>query len=145
MNRYAMTMLALVGCSGAAPRPTGPPLSAIRRTLIDQRPAGVGGWQTRLYLIEYPPLAEAPLHVHPAAGIGFVLEGSFDSAFGDEAVSHVTSGHGFVDQPAVTHRVFRNPSATEPLRFVIAYTLPDGEPPFRPLARGADPAPAASP
>lgn len=76
--------------------------------------------------------SSAPLHVHPAAGVGFVLDGSFESAFGSEAISRVTAGHGFVDQTGVTHRVFRNPSATEPLRFVIAYTLPDGEPPFRP-------------
>src|SRR5688500_13955343 len=115
------------------------PLSAIRRTLIEQRPAGAApGWPPRHDGIESPPLAEAPLHVHPAAGVGFVIEGTFESAFGDEPVTRVTAGHGFVDRAAVTHRVFRNPSATQPLRFVIAYTLPDGEAPLQPVTPGAD-------
>jgi len=104
----------------------GAPLAAgqIRRTLIESRPAtGLDGWETRLYLIEYGPGAVAPLHVHPAVGVGRVLEGMFESAFGDEPVVRVRAGEGFVDPAAVPHRVFRNVDAAHPLRFVVAYTI----------------------
>jgi quercetin dioxygenase-like cupin family protein len=96
----------------------------IRRTLIDKRPAtNLQGWETRLYLIEYGPGAVAPLHTHPVVGIGFVLSGSFESAFGDEPVARVQAGHGFVDPAEIPHRVFRNVSVSDDLRFVVAYTI----------------------
>jgi quercetin dioxygenase-like cupin family protein len=102
-----------------------------KRTLIERRPiADLPGWETSMYLIEYPPGAVAPVHTHPTVGVGLVLEGRFESAFGDEAVVEVGAGQGFVDQANVPHRVFRNPSPDQPLRFVVAYTLRTGEPPL---------------
>ncbi|WP_437593347.1 cupin domain-containing protein [Sorangium sp. So ce1000] len=121
----------------AATEPPATPLSQgeIRRTLVESRPAtGLPGWETRLYLIEYGPGAVAPLHVHPVVGVGRVLEGSFASAFGDEPLVQVNAGQGFVDPPGVPHRVFRNVSQSQPLRFVIAYTIRAGEQIFYPGA-----------
>ncbi|HEX4419052.1 MAG TPA: cupin domain-containing protein [Kofleriaceae bacterium] len=109
---------------GPAPSATPPAPGAIRRSLIARRPAtGLAGWETRLYLIEYPPGASAPPHTHPAVGVGLVLDGRFESAFGDEPTVQVEAGQGFVDQADTPHRVFRNLSPDHPLRFVIAYTL----------------------
>jgi quercetin dioxygenase-like cupin family protein len=103
--------------------------------LIDKRPAtDLPGWETRLYLIEYEPRAVAPLHVHPAVGVGLVLDGSFESAFGDEPVVQVHAGQGFVDPAGVPHRLFRNLSSDHQLRFVIAYTIKTGEEIFYPGA-----------
>jgi quercetin dioxygenase-like cupin family protein len=110
-----------------------PATGGIRRTLIGRQPAHEPGWETRLYLIEYPPGAAAPAHVHPAVGVGWVVDGEFESAFGDEPVVRVRAGHGFVDQADVAHRVFRNPSADSELRFVIAYTIRQGEETLRAL------------
>lgn len=117
----------------------------IRRTLIDRRPAtDLPGWETRLYLIEYPPGMAAPLHVHPAVGVGYVLEGRFESAFGTEPVVEVRAGQGFVDQAGVTHRVFRNADPGHALRFVVAYTLRAGEEPLHLVdGQGAVPSPPA--
>jgi quercetin dioxygenase-like cupin family protein len=84
------------------------------------------GWETRLYLVEYGPGAVAPLHVHPAVGVGLVLDGGFESAFGDDPVVQVRAGQGFVDPAGVPHRVFRNASCDHELRFVIAYTIRTG-------------------
>jgi quercetin dioxygenase-like cupin family protein len=115
-----------------------PPMEAvaagkIRRTLINKRPAiGLPGWETRLYLIEYGPGAVAPLHVHPAVGVGLVLDGTFESAFGDDAAVQIHAGQGFVDPAGVPHRVFRNLSSDHELRFVIAYTIRTGEEIFYP-------------
>ena len=81
-------------------------------------------------LNEYGAGAVAPVHIHPALGIGFVLEGSFESAFGDEPVMLVQSGQAFTDPAGITHRLFRNPSPDRPLRFVIAYTIRAEEPQF---------------
>src|SRR5882757_7030903 len=73
--------------SGSAPNTAPPGAGGIRRTLIDHRPAtGLPGWETQLYLIEFPPGVVAPPHTHPAVGVGLVLDGRFESAFGDEPV-----------------------------------------------------------
>lgn len=133
----AAMVMALAACHADHPREpgnaSGPGTTAggIRRRLIDRRPAtDLPGWETRLYLVEYPPGAAAPVHVHPAVGVGYVLEGRFESAFDAEPVVEVRSGQGFVDQAGVTHRVFRNASPDQALRFVVAYTLRTGEEPF---------------
>jgi quercetin dioxygenase-like cupin family protein len=97
--------------------------SGVRRTLLDRAPAHEPGWETRLYLIEYPPLIAAPLHDHPAIGIGFVIEGEFESAFGDGPTTTVKAGQSFVDQADVPHRLFRNTSADRTLRMLVAYTI----------------------
>jgi quercetin dioxygenase-like cupin family protein len=34
------------------------------------------GWEMRLFLITYPPGADASNHSHPVVGIGLVLEGT---------------------------------------------------------------------
>jgi len=118
--------------AGAAPALAS---GAIRRKLIEKQPVSeLPGWETRLYLIEYGPGAVAPLHVHPVVGTGLVLEGSFESAFGDEAPTRVRTGEGFVDPAGVPHRLFRNLSADHALRFVVAYTIRVGQEIFYPGA-----------
>ena len=121
----------LVACRAAAPaeatingvaRPA--LVNGVRRTLLERRPvANLPGWETRSYLVEYPPGAAAPLHVHPTDGVGFVLDGRFESAFGSEPVTEVRAGRSFVERADAPHRIFRNPSADQPLRFLVAFTL----------------------
>jgi quercetin dioxygenase-like cupin family protein len=119
-----------------APKREAVAATKIRRTLLESRSAvGLPGWETRLYLVEYGPGAVATLHIHPAVGIGFVLEGSFESAFGNDPPVTVHAGEGFVDSAGTPHRLFRNLSANSELRFVIAYTIRAGEEMFYP---GAD-------
>jgi len=103
---------------------------AIRRQLLDQRPVeGAPGMETQLWLIDYPPGASAPSHHHPVVGIGYVVEGAFDSAFADQAQVHVSAGQSFVDPARLEHRLFRNSSSTQPLKMLVAYTIPSGTPP----------------
>ena len=68
----------------------------------------------------------APLHVHPVVGVGLVLDGGFESAFGGAPVVQIRAGQGFVDPAGVPHRIFRNASSDQELRFVIAYTIRTG-------------------
>ena len=145
-SRAASSVLVLTvatACHAAAPReptPVAPPTTAqlgptgIRRTLVNRRPtADHAGWETCMYLIEFAPGATAPPHVHPAIGVGLVLDGRFESAFGDDPVVEIQAGQAFVDQAVTTHRVFRNPSPDRVLRFVVAYTLRAGEAPLSPV------------
>ncbi len=100
----------------------------ITRQLLETAPVdGMPGWETRLFLINYPAGADGSGHSHPVRGIGYVLEGTMVSAFDDEPEEVIRAGQGFQDQ-ASFHRVSRNGSATEPMRFVIAYTVKVGEP-----------------
>jgi quercetin dioxygenase-like cupin family protein len=57
--------------------------ASIQRRLLPTSPvAGLPEWETRLYLIEYPPGAEGGAHYHPVVGVGYVLSGTIVSAFG---------------------------------------------------------------
>ncbi len=88
---------------------------------------GMPGWETRLLLIEYPAGADDSGHAHPVPGIGYVLEGTMVTAFDDDAEEFVRAGQSFQDKTGV-HRVIRNGNKSEPMRFVIAYTVRTGEP-----------------
>jgi quercetin dioxygenase-like cupin family protein len=100
----------------------------VTRVLLQSSPAtGLPGWETRLFLITYPPGADAGNHSHPVVGVGFVLEGMIVSAFDDDPEETFTSGQSFMDRASL-HRVSRNGSQTEPLKFIIAYTVREGAP-----------------
>jgi quercetin dioxygenase-like cupin family protein len=57
-----------------------------------------------------------------------MLRGTILSAFGQEQPTAIGEGESFVDAAHQIHTVSRNASETEPLRFVIAYTVKQGEP-----------------
>jgi quercetin dioxygenase-like cupin family protein len=150
-NAASVVLLAaslLAGCShcAAAPAPVlsdgatvRPMPKEITRTLLSQHDVpSMPGWETRLYMIEYPPGASAPPHTHPVPGAGYLLEGRFESAFEGEAPSVTLAGHGFIDKADVVHTVFRNTDPDRPLRFLMAYTIRKGDPVMVPV-------PAASP
>ena len=103
--------------------------ASISRTLLASTPVeGLPGWETRLYLVEYAPGADSSGHHHPVTGVGYVLQGTILSAFGDDKPIIIRAGEGFVDAAHQIHTIARNASETEPLRFVVAYTVRQGEP-----------------
>ena len=85
------------------------------------------------------PGARSKPHVHPSPGLGYVLEGSFESSFDDGPVTTTRAGESFVDVPGQTHH-FRNPDPERRLRFVISGTFHKDEPLFRPAITIAGPA-----
>ena len=100
----------------------------VTRELLQASPAtDLPDWETRLFLITYPPGADASNHWHPVVGLGFVLEGAMVSAFDGDPEETFLAGQSFTDR-ASFHRVSRNASTTEFLRFLIAYTVRRGEP-----------------
>jgi quercetin dioxygenase-like cupin family protein len=101
----------------------------IRRTLLCSAPVvGLPGWETRLYMIEYSPGADGSGHHHPVVGLGYMLSGTILSAFADDEVVSIKEGQSFVDAAHLIHTVSRNASETEPVRFIMAYTVRHGEP-----------------
>jgi quercetin dioxygenase-like cupin family protein len=101
----------------------------IKRNLLQTSPVeGMPGWETRLYLIEYGPGADGSGHHHPVMGIGYVLSGRMLSAFDDDQPVTVLAGESFVDDAHRVHKIARNASDTEPMTFIIAYTVKQGEP-----------------
>jgi quercetin dioxygenase-like cupin family protein len=100
----------------------------VTRELLQTSPVeGMPGWEMRLFLITYPPGADASNHSHPVVGIGLVLEGTVISAFDNDPEETITAGQSFRDRASL-HRVSRNGSQTEPMKFLIAYTVREGEP-----------------
>ena len=109
--------------------------SEIRRTLVAQSDiANLPGFESRLYLVEYPPGAQADVHSHTEQCVGYVLEGSFESAFGDGPAATKRAGEGFIDLPGQPHH-FKNADSARPLRFVVAGTFRKDEPLFQVLAK----------
>jgi quercetin dioxygenase-like cupin family protein len=104
-------------------------IAPIQRTLLCAAPVeGMPGWETRLYLIEYAPGADGSGHYHPVVGAGHMLSGTILSAFGNENAVAIHAGESFVDKAHEIHAISKNASTTEPLRFLIAYTVREGEP-----------------
>jgi len=102
--------------------------AGITRELLQTTPlADLPGWEVRLFLITYPPGADANNHSHPVVGVGFVLEGVMVSAFDDDPEETFVAGQSFVDR-ASHHRIVRNASDTKAMKFLIAYTVKTGEP-----------------
>src|ERR1700679_1099765 len=100
----------------------------ITRELLRMTPlADLPGWEVRLFLISYPPGADANNHPPPVGGVGFVPEGVMVSAFDDDPEETFVAGQSFVDR-ASYHRIVRNGSDTKRMKFLIAYTVKTGEP-----------------
>ncbi|HET9933010.1 MAG TPA: cupin domain-containing protein [Polyangiaceae bacterium] len=103
--------------------------TGISRTLLDQADLpDMPGWETRLFLIEYAPGVAAPKHHHPVGGVGYVLSGSFESAFEGQKPTIVREGQSFRDLPEASHVLFRNADNSKSLKFIIMYVVRKGEP-----------------
>jgi quercetin dioxygenase-like cupin family protein len=137
-SRHGVAALSLAattwGCTAGAPpithapRTTAAPVAISRTLLLRRDLPNLPGWETRLYLIEYPPGAAAPVHRHPVEGLGYVVSGRFESAFEGEHPMLVKAGESFVERAHVAHTLFRNPDPLRPLTFVIAFVAARGAP-----------------
>ena len=110
-------------------------VTEVKRTLLTQKElADSPGLESRIYLIEFPPGRESKLHLHTVVGVGYVLEGRFESAFGDGPTMTKHAGEGFVDLAGSIHH-FRNSDPMRQLRFIVTGTFHKDEPLFQPLAQ----------
>ena len=86
-----------------------------------------------LYLISLPPGAAAPVHAHPGIGVGYVLEGSYESQYEGEPLQRFTAGDAIYDLARTPHLIARNGSDTLPLRFIMTFVVAKGDTTILPL------------
>jgi len=132
----AVVWCVIAACQSVPTRPAAPPAQAtaaneVTRVLLShQDVADMPGFESRLYLIEFPPGAASKPHIHSIPGLGYVLEGSFESSYDGDAPTVTREGESFVDTPNRVHH-FRNPDPARRLRFTLAGTFRKGEALFR--------------
>jgi quercetin dioxygenase-like cupin family protein len=107
----------------------------IQRTILQAIPIpALPGWESRLVLLEYPPGVNAPLHDHPVASTGYIIEGACLSQWEGGEEEHYKAGESFVDHGERRHLRSENVSGEGKwLRFVASYVIKVGEPNVRPL------------
>jgi len=65
-----------------------------------------------------PPGFNGPAHRHDAYVYVYVVEGTVEMQVEGKPVQRLSAGQVFTENPADVHTVMRNPSDTEPARFV---------------------------
>jgi quercetin dioxygenase-like cupin family protein len=126
----------LIGCAGAlaghviAAGPPGtlaPPAQAQvaasgqRSTeLFNQVMEDVLGRRLTVRLTERDPGNGSAAHRHPGSHtVGYILEGTYEVKIGDGPVRLLKPGEVFYEAPNALHAVSRNPSATQPLKYLV--------------------------
>ena len=103
----------------------------IKRTILQTLPIPeIPGYESRLVKLEYPTGVKAPIHNHPVAATGYVLEGSVVSQWeghGGE-IEKYTKGDSFIDLGKTIHVQSDNASETESLVMLLSYVIKVGEP-----------------
>jgi quercetin dioxygenase-like cupin family protein len=113
-----------------APPPTG---TASRTELMRRAIPGAGNLEAVMYLLSLPPGAAAPAHRHPGIGVGYVLEGVYESQYEGEELKQFTAGDSIYDLAHTPHLIARNGSASKPLRFIMTFIVATGQPTILPL------------
>ena len=113
---------------------TSSPVSTASRVELARREIpGAGDQEAVLFLISLPPGAAAPVHAHPGIGVGYVLEGIYESQYEGEELMRFTAGDAIYDLANTPHLIARNGSTTLPLRFLMTFVVPKGGPTILPL------------
>jgi quercetin dioxygenase-like cupin family protein len=95
---------------------------------LERRPIPGTDLEMRLNLITQPPGYSAPLHHHPGQGFVYMLEGTAESAYGDEAIKRFLAGDHWTEPADVPHRIARNPDTQTVRRFLVFSVNRPGEP-----------------
>jgi quercetin dioxygenase-like cupin family protein len=119
-SRFLAMLMMVLAASGASSMQTA--LAApqpITRTVLEQRPIPGTDESMEIILVVYQPGVVAPLHHHSVAGLNYILEGTAESAYGNDPPKRYHAGDTFPDLPNMPHTVFRNADKQKPLRFLI--------------------------
>lgn len=95
---------------------------------LERRPIPGTDLEMRLNLVTQPAGYSAPLHHHPGQGFVYMLEGTAESAYGDEMIKRFAAGDHWTEPADVPHRVARNPDAHAVRRFLVFSVNRPGEP-----------------
>jgi quercetin dioxygenase-like cupin family protein len=107
--------------------------AASRVELMRRAIPGADDMEAVLFLISLPPGAAAPVHAHPGIGVGYVLEGIYESQYEGEELRRFTTGEAIYDLAHTPHLIARNASPTLPLRFLMTFVVQKGGSTLLPL------------
>jgi quercetin dioxygenase-like cupin family protein len=108
-------------------------ITASRVEMMRREIPGAGGREAVMFLITLPPGAAAPVHAHPGIGVGYVLEGSYESQYEGEALQRFEAGDAIYDLAHTPHLIACNASDTRPLRFIMTFIVAKGDPTILPM------------
>jgi quercetin dioxygenase-like cupin family protein len=95
---------------------------------LERRPIPGTDLEMRLNLVTQPPGYSEPVHRHPGPSFVYMLEGTAESAYGEDAVKRFHAGDHWSQPINSPHRVARNPDKTIPRRFLVFTINRPGEP-----------------
>jgi quercetin dioxygenase-like cupin family protein len=131
MIRRYFTLLAAVGCllgawAWAEPAHEHGKDAAVKVLSSVDIEEEVNGKKSKVTTLEvsYEPGGATAPHRHPGAIFGYVLEGEFEFAIGDEPVKKLKAGDTFYEPVMVLHRVSRNPSDKTKTRVLATMVHP---------------------
>jgi quercetin dioxygenase-like cupin family protein len=107
--------------------------SPSRIELMRRQIPGTEELEAVMFLLSLPPGAAAPAHRHPGIGVGYVLEGVYESQYEGEALRRFGAGEAIYDLAGTPHLIARNGSRSDPLRFVMTFIVRKGEGTVLPL------------
>ena len=98
----------------------------VTRKVLERVPLPGDNRELVVVEVTYPPGGVAPLHSHPVAGAIYIVEGTAESAYGDDAPRRYRAGDTLQDRADIPHTLFRNCDPERPLRFLTIYALEPG-------------------
>jgi quercetin dioxygenase-like cupin family protein len=129
MNRKLLALAALVafGVGGMAlarhDEEDGAKVTQLARRDIAEKLDGKDASVTVDEVVIEPGESVAP-HRHAGPVFGYVLEGEYEHALGDEPVTTYKAGDTFYEPSGCVHRVTRNPSARQKTRLLAVILHP---------------------
>ncbi len=129
MKRTAWAMLVLAAVAVAEDPPKhghgdkGPAVKVLSSVDVDEE---VGGKKAKATTFEvtFAPGAAGTPHRHPGPIYGYVLEGEFEFAVGDDKPKVLKAGDTFYEKTMVLHSVGRNPSDKNKTRVLAVLVHP---------------------
>jgi len=100
--------------------------AGVTRRILERLPLPGDNRELVVVEVTYPPGGVAPLHRHPVGGAIYIVEGTAESAYGDDAPRQYRTGDTLQDKADVPHTFFRNCDPERPLRFLTIYVLEPG-------------------
>jgi quercetin dioxygenase-like cupin family protein len=100
-------------------------------------PALAPDQEVRIDELTLPPKFEGQVHRHDAYVYVYVVEGTVEMQVAGKPVQRLSAGQVFTENPDDVHAVMRNPSDTEPARFVAFMIKKAGAPAVLPASPAA--------
>ena len=100
--------------------------AGVTRKILERLPLPGEARELMVVEVTYPPGGVAPLHRHPVGGAIYIVEGTAESAYGNDAPRRYKTGDTLQDRADTPHTLFRNCDPERPLRFLTIYVLEPG-------------------